>query len=82
MGVSRGYKRSSEKNLKVGDLVELSAYGCSISQNLRYHDRLGMIQRIKERNHAHIYIVAWFNVQRVTLMVYHTRQDLKHYKKR
>ena len=78
MAISRGYKGES---MKVGDLVELSAYGSKISQNLRYHDKLGIIQRIKERSATHTYVVLWFHGQRTESTVNHPRKDLKHYKK-
>lgn len=82
MGFFRRYKRKSEVILKVGDLVELSAYGRKILENRRYLKKLGMVSNIREYTKAGqtriSYTVSWFGASNPTR---HPRLDLKIYKK-
>tara|TARA_B100001778_G_C17990681_1_gene363399 strand:+ start:135 stop:350 length:216 start_codon:yes stop_codon:yes gene_type:complete len=68
--------------LKIGDLVELSAYGRKIQENQAYVKKLGMVQGIKEYTRLGAvrlsYAVSWFGSVKSSR---HPRQDLKFYNK-
>ena len=61
--------------MKVGDLVELSAYGKKLKLNEDARRRVGMILNIGENpdRFPYSYKVHWFG----TAWRYHSRQELK-----
>ncbi len=62
--------------MKVGDLVELSAYGKQISINKRWIGKVGLLSKFDSSNKSS-YTVTWYGG--IVLKGVHIRRDLKKY---
>tara|TARA_R110000824_G_scaffold134691_8_gene297744 strand:+ start:525 stop:749 length:225 start_codon:yes stop_codon:yes gene_type:complete len=70
--------------MKIGDLVELSAYGENIISNIRYQNQLGIVHFVRSDQASRptiYYKVFWFGNRRYKHKTNnHPRRDLKHIK--
>ena len=68
--------------MKLGDLVELSAYGQKISENYRFCNKIGFVKEIKDWHYKSgklVFIVIWFGVSKDKMRPgQHPRRDIKY----